>query len=457
MFNKTIYKQTFKSNIKIWLIITAVLCAFNVILIAVFDPSTISSVSDMVKDTPLANMLEDTSFLGMLSQTFYTIQAIILPLIYIIATANMLIVSQVDRGSMAYILSTPVKRSKVVGTQITYFVTALFTMVSIATVVGIFAIQGFHGGIWDKGYTKDVEAAAEVLNVDKQKVADGLNLILDDKDALKEGAKARHIDEDAYTAYLNLKITDNAYQAASDVLDVDVDKVEDDPSIIKENDKALEKAAKVMGMDKDSYSVYLDQLVAQKKASSDQAKQMQDKVLTGISAAAEVLDMEESDLASDMKLIKDSDKALDAAVEESGIPEEMFMNVINNQIASSKIAEDKGVDFSLQNYLMLNLGLFLLMFATSGVSFMFSCIFNLSKNYMALGGGIPIAFFLINMMGTVSDSLEKMKYITLNSLFDTSAVLNGGNYAVKFVAMGVIGVVLYAVGARVFKRKDLPL
>ena len=59
---------------------------------------------------------------------------------------------------------------------------------------------------------------------------------------------------------------------------------------------------------------------------------------------------------------------------------------------------------------------------------MFSCIFNLSKNYMALGAGIPLAFFLFHMMAQVSDSLKGIKYLTLNSLFDTHAILNGGDY-----------------------------
>ena len=128
MFNKTILKQTLKANFKIWLIITVVLSLLNAVLIGVFDPKTISSMTDMVKDTPLANMLGNTTFLGMLSQTFYSIHGVILPLIFIIITASNLIVSQVDRGSMAYLLSTPTKRSEVVRTQIAYFVTSLFTM-----------------------------------------------------------------------------------------------------------------------------------------------------------------------------------------------------------------------------------------------------------------------------------------------------------------------------------------
>ena len=135
----------------------------------------------------------------------------------------------------------------------------------------------------------------------------------------------------------------------------------------------------------------------------------------------------------------------------------MFINIINNQIANNEISLDEGIDFDASQYIIINFGLFLLMFAISSISFMFSCIFNLSKNYMAFGAGIPVAFFLFHMMAQVSEDLEVIKYFTINSLFDTDAILNGGDYALQFIALGAIGVVLYTIGIRVFKSKDLPL
>jgi ABC-2 type transport system permease protein len=325
------------------------------------------------------------------------------------------------------------------------------------TIVGLISIQACHGGVWGKGYTEDVKAASKVLNVDKADIENDLSLILKDKEALKEGALARDIDEEGYTAYLNLKISDNAYKTAADIMDIDVDEVSKNPSVIKSNDEALSAAAKVMGMDNAAYSTYLDKIVSEKAALVKQSKEMQDKILKGLIAASEVLGVKESDLASDMGKIKVNNEALNVAVNASGIPQGMFTTIINNQIAANTVAADKGIDFSVHDYLMLNLGLFLLMFATSSISFMFSCIFNLSKNYMALGAGIPVAFFLFHMMAQVSDSLKGIKYLTLNSLFDTNAILNGGDYLLQFITLAVVGIVLYAIGIRVFKEKDLPL
>jgi ABC-2 type transport system permease protein len=115
------------------------------------------------------------------------------------------------------------------------------------------------------------------------------------------------------------------------------------------------------------------------------------------------------------------------------------------------------IDINITDYLLLNLGLFLLMFAISSISFLFSCIFNLSKNSLALGAGIPIAFFLFQLMSQVDESLEGFKYLSLNSLFDTNAILNDGSYLTKFIALAVVGVVLYGIGMRIFMEKDLPL
>ena len=261
MFSKTIFKQTLKANLKLWIIFTVITSAMLGLLVAVFEPSTISSMTDLVEGTALADLLKTTTFLGMLSSTFFTLQGVLLPIVYIIMTANSLIASQVDRGSMAYLLSTPTKRSTVVLTQALYLIVALVVMHLIIALVGVSAIQIFQ---------------------------------------------------------------------------------------------------------------------------SD-------------------------------------------------------------------------VDISISDFLMLNVGLFLLMFAISGISFLFSCIFNLSKNSIALGAGIPIAFFLFELMSSVSGSLDKLKYITLNTLFDKDAILSGDSYMIQFLILAIIGIVLYGIGVRVFKEKDLPL
>jgi len=407
LFSPTIFKQTFRANSKLWLIFTLILCVLGTVIISVFDQKTITSMMALIEDTPMANMIKMTSLLGMLAQTYYALHIIILTLIYIIITANSLIASQVDRGSMAYILSTPIKRSVVVRTQAVYLIGSLFLMFLTITLTGLLSVQIFHGGIIGEQYTEDVKAASDVLNLSEKEVAGDLNLILSNPDAISAGADARGLEIDIYKTYLELKMMDP----------VQLESMKNAPQVVE----------------------------------------MQEKISKGIAAAATVLNLEVSELASDMGLIQSNPSAMEAAVSASGIPEEGFIQIINRQLASDELVKDDGIDFVTLDYVMMNLGVFLLMFAISSISFLFSCLFNLSKNSLALGAGIPIAFYIFKLMGDVDGSLEFFKYLSLNTLFDTDAIINGGDYSLQFVVLGVVGIVLYALSVRIFVEKDLPL
>ncbi|MDR0853308.1 MAG: ABC transporter permease [Clostridiales Family XIII bacterium] len=463
MFSKTIFKQTLRSNWKLWAVFTAIMAIMSAVVIAVYDPKMIQGMIDMVKEMPgfadmVGNQMDSiTSLLGMLGESFYGMQAIILALIFVIMTANTLVSSQVDRGSMAYILSTPIKRAKVVRTQALYLITSVFCMFLVITIIGLCSVQVFHNGLWGTAYTADVKAAAEVLNKDNEDVQANLLLILNNEEALEAGAEAREMEKDTYTAYLNLKLTNNAYEAAAEVLDKDVDEISEDPSLIKKNDKALKAAADVMDMEPMMYGAMLDQIIAQNNLPDEQATEMQNKLMEGIKAAATELDMEAAELMTDMGKIKDSEKAMDSALTASGLPEEMFIGIINGQLANDEITLDNGIDFKVVDYLLLNLGAFLLMFAIAGISFLFSCVFNLSKNSLMFGAGIPVAFFIFQIMSQVGSSLEKFKYLSLNTLFAPGEITGGGTFVPQFIVLTVLGTVLYFIGIKVFKEKDLPL
>jgi ABC-2 type transport system permease protein len=463
MFSKTIFKQTLNQNWKLWAIFTALSAVMSAVVIAVYDPKLIQTMMDMVKDMPgMAEMMGDrmesaTSLLGMLGESFYGMQGVILPLIFVIMTANSLVASKVDRGSMAYTLSTPIKRTKVVATQALYMVTSVLAMFLVITIVGLGTVQIAHNGLWGEAYTADVKAAAETLEIDNEETSDNLNLILENPDALKAGAEARGIEQDVYTAYLTLRQTEKAYDAAAEILDVSAEELEENPLLIKGDAEALDAAAEILNVKPEMLSVQLDQTAAQLGAETGQSSKMQEQLLAGITAAAAELDMEAGDLANDMAKIKDDSGAMEAAVSASGLPEEMIAGVINQQLAGNEINLDHGIDFDVKDYLMLNLGIFLLMFAISGISFLFSCIFNLTKNSLAFGAGIPIAFLILQIMSQASDSLEKLKYASLNTLFSPSEITGGGTFVMQFVVLAALGCVLYFAGIKVFKEKDLPL
>lgn len=108
-------------------------------------------------------------------------------------------------------------------------------------------------------------------------------------------------------------------------------------------------------------------------------------------------------------------------------------------------------------FLTLNLGIFLYHLAISGICFCSSCIFNSSKNSLVLGAGIPLYFFVMSLIIKLSDSLDFLKYFTLNTLFDTAKILEGSGYTCEFVIMALLSVALYGIGILWFQKKDLPL
>ena len=93
----------------------------------------------------------------------------------------------------------------------------------------------------------------------------------------------------------------------------------------------------------------------------------------------------------------------------------------------------------------------------SGICFCSSCIFNTSKNSLTFGAGIPLYFFVVSMFIELSDDLDFLKNFTLNTLFDTQKILEGSGYIQDFIIMGVLALMLYAVGIIWFEKKDLPL
>lgn len=462
MFSKTIFKQTLKSNYKLWLLFTVIMCTLSGMIMAVYDPQTISSLMGSLEGTALGEMAGGivgnmTTLLGMLGNSFYSMIGVMLSIVYIIITANSLVASQVDRGSMAYTLSTPIKRIKVVATQAIYLITALVAMLLAVMGVGIIMVQAFHGGIFTTAYTEDVIAVAKSIDVDRQTIEDDLNLILTDDSALKLGAEKRGIDEDIYRIYLNLRITQKSYEAAANVLGIEVEDVSADLSLIIGNEDALSAAATLMGISDQEYRTALEMTIATQQASAEQMEAMQEKLITGMAAAADVLDMELSDIANDLSILKSNTAAMDAAVEASAIPEATFITLINQQMANQEIILDEGLDFNIKDYLILNLGMLLLLFATSGISFASSCIFNLSSYSFAVGGGLPFVFFIFKIMEQTGDSLKFFRYFSINTLFDASAVTSGGDYILGFVALGIIGIALYTLGIVWFQKKDLPL
>jgi ABC-2 type transport system permease protein len=113
------------------------------IIITMYDPATQDSLNEVLEMMPqglIAAMgfsnigAELIDFIG---SYYYGFLILLLPMIYTIVACNRSIASHVDKGSMAYLLSTPTTRNKIARTQSLFVILSTTIMIAIITLVGI--------------------------------------------------------------------------------------------------------------------------------------------------------------------------------------------------------------------------------------------------------------------------------------------------------------------------------
>ncbi|WP_235719984.1 hypothetical protein [Limosilactobacillus gastricus] len=119
-------KQSIKANFATWAIVTLIL---NILL----------------------GQLLSMDMAALVNQMYYNMLMPSVISIYIIITGNKLLANQVDRGSMAYILSAPIRRTTVVTTQAIYFIGSLAA--TFLTTTGTFMMVN---NMADTGFANDV-------------------------------------------------------------------------------------------------------------------------------------------------------------------------------------------------------------------------------------------------------------------------------------------------------------
>lgn len=108
-----------------------------------YDPMTQESLNEVLKMLPQELIKAmgfseiGSSLLSFVASYFYGFLILLLPMIYTVIVANRSISSHVDKGSMAYLLSTPNTRKKIAFTQALYLFVSITLLITILTMVGI--------------------------------------------------------------------------------------------------------------------------------------------------------------------------------------------------------------------------------------------------------------------------------------------------------------------------------
>lgn len=143
MFSKPLLKATIKQNYMVFIIILAVLMLYLPIIILMYDPATQDSLNDILKLLPqglVSAMGYDNlgvTLMDFIGGYFYGFLILLLPGIYTIIICNRCIASHVDKGSMAYLLSTPNRRTKIAITQALFIIASTTLMIALITLAGI--------------------------------------------------------------------------------------------------------------------------------------------------------------------------------------------------------------------------------------------------------------------------------------------------------------------------------
>lgn len=503
MFSKPIFKQSIQANWKLWVIITFVAAMILSAFTVTFDAEGFAAIASAAEGTRFSNILSTmTSLLGSL-ENFYKLIAVILGIVYVVFTANNLVVNEVDSGSMAYTLSTPIKRSSVIFTKSIFLVLSIVLMYGIIGSTGLVAAQLKYQNVTGYTITDDVRAAAEALNQDEGYISERMYLILENDHAMREAAAVRNMDTEAYTIYLESVINDRSYEEAAAIItderwdiykddedmedediEITAEELAADPTMLLLSNDALVAGAKVTGLSVNEYQQFINKeivsleqetevAVKEEKTPNEEGTEATTQPATQptvmvsednadilmqlvIESSAKALNMETDQVADKIALIKNP-VALEAAMVATDLTEQQIITMANNGMVSSAKAVDEALEFDVEAYIWLSVGLLLLILALSSISFFASTLFNRTGLALAIGGGIPFTFFIITMVQQLMDTSENLEYLTITTLFDTEAILTGGDFGWGLVALGGITFVLYAASNVIFTKKDLPL
>lgn len=151
--NVALLRHTFKKNWLLLLIFFGVLTMYITIMIAMFNPEDMETITSMLELFPpdlmsamgFSQLVTDlTSYLA---SWLYGLLMFGFPMVYCIMLGNRLVAKKVDNGSFASYLSTPVSRSKIIFTQGLYALLSTAALFAAVLGVGLATSEMLHPGL----------------------------------------------------------------------------------------------------------------------------------------------------------------------------------------------------------------------------------------------------------------------------------------------------------------------
>ncbi len=152
--NGTLFQASCRSLIKPFVIFFAVLLMYFSVIIWMYNPDMIKSLTTFNESMPgmmeFFGMTGDVATLtGFMDTYLYGFLMLLVPLVFIIIAAQRLVVKLVESGAMGGFLASPVSRKKIITTQAVVLVAFIFFLVALSTVAGIAFSESFFKGQLD--------------------------------------------------------------------------------------------------------------------------------------------------------------------------------------------------------------------------------------------------------------------------------------------------------------------
>lgn len=132
--NRTLFRASIKAHWALAIGFAAFVLIYVLTSVSMFEPGSADSFKAMMEMLP-ESMVKAFGFdklsgelTDYLANYLYGFIFLVFPLIYGVIIANNLVAKHVDRGSMAYLLTTPNNRKKIISTQFLYMV---FSIIAI--------------------------------------------------------------------------------------------------------------------------------------------------------------------------------------------------------------------------------------------------------------------------------------------------------------------------------------
>lgn len=110
----------------------------------------------------------------------------------------------------------------------------------------------------------------------------------------------------------------------------------------------------------------------------------------------------------------------------------------------------------ISKLILLNIGLFIFHSLLGSISFLASAAFNETKYSLMFGAGIPLLFYLIQMLSNLGGKLDNLKYFTIFSLFQPFDIINKEKNILLFLLIALlITIVLNVLSVTIFKNKNM--